>query len=618
MSALGPIRGGRIPVSLVVRVLMQAGVIMAILAAGVLLLGVANGAEFSLRYLAYVLIFFMAGVAGLYALLDRTLRRPVGQIREGIRQIALDHTIPHIRLSGSDELGELASDIVCMGREFRAQHLELKKQHETYQNLFESAPCIITVQDRDFKLIRYNRYFANHFRVHEGVRCYEAYKNQSWKCDPCPTQKTFEDGRSHSSEESGFYMDGSRAHWIVNTSPLYDSHGNIVAAMSISLDITARKKLEEDLKRSERKYSEIFNHIPYAIFLLDSSNLKIIECNRSATVLYSYTKGELIDKDFLDLFAGSSREEHRRSIRTMKTIHRIRHEKKGGRPFYVSISITHPEYQIGEKVVLATVVDITERMESEQQVIQANKMATLGEMATGVAHELNQPLSVIQMASGLFLRSVEEGRVPGIDTLQTVGEKLRANLDRASRIINHMREFGRKSAPSSESVQMNEVISKSLDFFSQQLKLRDIDVVMELQEGLPPIKSDPNRLEQVFVNLLTNARDAIEEQRERAPESIQEKQITLKTYSKRRVVVAEVSDTGCGIPEAIGQKIFDPFFTTKQVGKGTGLGLSICYGIVRDYGGTIQALRREGNGAVIRIQFPRADVGSPMGHRPQP
>ncbi|MEW6668167.1 MAG: PAS domain S-box protein [Thermodesulfobacteriota bacterium] len=617
MSAMRPIGGMRIALSLTAKILIQVAAVMALLESAALWLGVANGAGISLGYVGYGLCSLVIALACLYAALRRTVRNSVRQIRNGIRQIAVEHTPPQIPLSAADEFGELASDVVSMGREFTAQHLELKKQHEIYQNLFESAPCMITVQDKDYKLTRYNRYFADHFLVHEGARCYEAYKNQTWKCDPCPTEKTFEDGRSHSSEETGFYKDGSRAHWIVSTSPLVDSTGNIVAAMSISLDITARKKLEEELKKSERKYVEIFNHIPYALFLLDSTSLKILECNRSATLLYGYTKGELIEKDFLHLFAEPSTGDYRQTVRTTKVIQRIRHVKKGGRPFYVSMCMSRPEYRIGEKVVLATVVDITERMESEQQLIQANKMATLGEMATGVAHELNQPLSVMKMASGLFFRSVEAGRIPDLEILKTVAGKLQSNLDRASKIIDHMREFGRRSTPSAQTIQLNEVIVSSLDFFSQQLKLRDIEVVLQLESDLPQVRADPNRLEQVFVNLLTNARDAIEEKHGRAAGGTQVMRITLKTHSRRRVVVAEVHDTGCGIPDAIGPKIFEPFFTTKQVGKGTGLGLSICYGIVTDYGGTIQAVTGKENGAVIRIQFPRVDGGNPLGHRPQ-
>jgi histidine kinase len=419
-------------------------------------------------------------------------------------------------------------------------------------------------------------------------------------------EKTFEQGIPHFSEESGFYKDGSRAHWIVSASPMFDRDGKVVAAVSVSLDITARKKLEEDLKKSERKYNAVFNNIPRALFLLNRETLAILDCNRSATSLYGYTKGEMIGKNFMEFFAENDREEHKSLIKGLQNINRVRHAGKEEKSFYVNINLTDSDYQVGPKVVLAMVIDVTERIEAEQQVIQANKMATLGEMATGVAHELNQPLSVIQMISNLFARKLDRGALPDKETLSDVSSKLRSNVERASKIINHMREFGRKSALEISAVQINDVILKSLDFFSQQLRLRNIEVILELEDGVPTIQADPNRLEQVFINLLTNARDAIEEKSLKEPLSQWDKRITIRTHFNRRYVFAEVCDSGAGIPKELNHKIFEPFFTTKTVGKGTGLGLSISYNIISDYGGTIHAVSKEGEGACFDIRFPRA------------
>lgn len=530
---------------------------------------------------------------------------PVRSMIAGIEKIRVGERVPFGTIDQNDEMGRLASAIREVGEEVREEHSELSEQREIYMRLFDTAPCMITVQNRNFELVRYNKYFAEHFRVEEGMHCYEAYKNQSWKCEDCPTEKAFENGRPHFSEESGFYKDGTRAHWIVNASPIFDAEGHVVASMSVSLDITARKKLEDEIKRSEKKYVAIFNNIPYALFLINRETLVITDCNRSATTLYGCTKGQMIGNSFLDFFAETDRSGYESAIRSLVPVTRAKHSDKNGRSLYVNINLSDSEYQVGGEVILATVVDITERIESEQQVIQANKMATLGEMATGVAHELNQPLSVIQMISSLFARKLDRGEVPDRDALLDISSKLKSNVERASKIINHMREFGRKSTLEAGSVELNEVILKSLDFFRQQLLLRDIEVVLELGEGLPMIKADPNRLEQVFVNLLTNARDAIEEKSQREPFFKGEKRITIRTRSNRRYVFAEVCDTGIGIPKQIQERLFEPFFTTKDVGRGTGLGLSISYRIVTDYGGTINAVSKHGEGAGFNIAFPR-------------
>jgi len=178
-------------------------------------------------------------------------------------------------------------------------------------------------------------------------------------------------------------------------------------------------------------------------------------------------------------------------------------------------------------------------------------------------------------------------------------------VDRASKIIDHMREFGRKSGVAKEKVQVNHILRRAVDFFHQQMKLREIEVAEDLEEDLPQVLADPNRLEQVFVNLLINARDAIEQKAEQSGRKGEMKCITLRTRAEEGAVTIEVTDTGTGIPEALVDRIFEPFFTTKKVGKGTGLGLSISYGIVQDYDGTIKVESQEGEGATFIIRFPR-------------
>ena len=192
-----------------------------------------------------------------------------------------------------------------------------------------------------------------------------------------------------------------------------------------------------------------------------------------------------------------------------------------------------------------------------------------------------------------------------------MAEGINSHVERAAKIINHMREFGRKSELNLEPVQVNDVLNKAFDIFSQQLKLRNIEVVWELSPYLPRIMAEPNRLEQVFINLLINARDAIEDRWQGGEAGPGDKRITLTTKSEQGKVVITVRDTGTGIPRQIADRIFEPFFTTKQTGKGTGLGLSISYGIVKDYGGDIRAVSEPGRGACFVMEFPLPEQGRP-------
>jgi histidine kinase len=227
-------------------------------------------------------------------------------------------------------------------------------------------------------------------------------------------------------------------------------------------------------------------------------------------------------------------------------------------------------------------------------------------MATGVAHELNQPLSVIKTASSFFMKKVNKGEPIEDDILFTMSEEIDSHVDRATKIINHMRQFGRKSEHELDKIQLNDLLERTFEIFSQQLKVRGIEVIWDLEENLPWILADVDRLEQVFINLLINARDAIEEKGQASASRKEDKRITLRTRSQADRVIVEIHDTGPGIPKTILEKIFEPFFTTKEIGKGTGLGLSISYRIVQNFGGRIQAVSDEGRGASFYITFPAA------------
>jgi histidine kinase len=505
-------------------------------------------------------------------------------------------------ISQQDEIGKLSIAIHDMGNKIESKQTELNRQKDLYQNLFDQVPCTITVQNRDYQLLEFNQVFAKKFKPEYGDFCYSAYKDLNKKCNDCPVERTFADGKSHFSEESGINKDGSIAHWVVKTAPLKDEKGNIVAALEMSIDISRRKKLEEIVKSSERKYHAIFESIPNPVFILDIDSYKIITCNNSALTVYDYKKNELKNEPFSLLFPGD--EEFAKFIQNFdKPFHeRLINHKKTRERIYVNIWVSPVQFT-EQKVLLVTVVDITLSVETEHQLIQAGKMATLGEMATGVAHELNQPLSVIKTASSFISRKINKNEKIDKDILNTLSQEIAIHVDRAAKITNHMRLFGRKSTFSREVISVNETIKRAFDIFSQQLKLREIEVIWTLDKNLPEIIADPVRLEQVFINLLINARDAIVTRFENNEED-KIKRITIVTLFKKGVVTVKISDTGTGIPEADINKIFEPFFTTKKVGEGTGLGLSISYGIIKESGADISVKNNPDGGVTFTLGFP--------------
>ena len=554
---------------------------------------------------ALALFIFILSSAIIFVFVLRFVNRPIQRLIEGTKQIAKGDYGFKVEIGQDDEMGQLASAINQMGKEIGENQAELNRQRDEYQNLFELVPCIITVQDRDYKLIQYNREFADKFAPKPGDYCYQAYKGRSEKCVNCPVEKTFLDGKSHYSEETGYNKDGTLTHWIVNTSPIKNAKCEIIATMEMNLDITHRKHLEEKLEKSEKKYYSIFNNIPNPVFVLKQDTLDILDCNDSVKGVYGFDKDEIMNAPFLGLFMEKERASVEAEIRNSPVITQVKQICRNGGTIFVNIRISPSEYP-GEKVLLITTSDITKRLEAEQLLIQASKMTTLGEMASGVAHELNQPLSVIKTASSFIIRKTKQNEKIEDQIMSAMVSKIDTSVDRASKIINHMRLFARKSDMELENININEILQNAFEIFSQQLKLRDIEVIWDTEENLPEIKADSSRLEQVFINLLINARDAIEELYPPGPDTKGDKKIILKTRSAGGIVIAEVCDTGIGIPEAILDRIFEPFFTTKEVGKGTGLGLSISYGIIRDCGGNITARSEPGKGTCFIMQFPVA------------
>jgi C4-dicarboxylate-specific signal transduction histidine kinase len=238
-----------------------------------------------------------------------------------------------------------------------------------------------------------------------------------------------------------------------------------------------------------------------------------------------------------------------------------------------------------------------ELRDKQEQLVQAGKLATLGELTTGVAHELNNPLNNI----GLFVGNAVDLIKLAVTEKEQIVRELHAAMQqvrKATEIISHLRTFGRAAPVSREPILLRQVIERALSLMQEQLRLREIEVTLDLGPEEPVVVGNAIQLEQVFINLLTNARDAVADSPRKA--------IRISGSVGSAVVEVAVADTGHGIPAELEGRIFDPFFTTKQVGKGTGLGLSITYGIIKEHSGTISVVSPPGEGATFLIHLPLA------------
>ncbi len=365
--------------------------------------------------------------------------------------------------------------------------------------------------------------------------------------------------------------------------------------------------LQEQNIKSEAKYRSLFNNDPNPIFIISHQSLEILDINERAQECYGYSRHEMQGMSFLSLGEPDDREvqygfQHLPLGQSILLAKR-RHFRKGGRSFYVNISVSHARYGEGD-VLIASTADVTESIEKETQLIQASKMTTLGLMAAGMAHEINQPLNVIQICADFFLKMLKKGQPVADNDLRTMANDIIANVDRATGIIRHVRHFARQSEVVTSRVNINAPIEDVFKVLGHQIKAHQIELDLDLDCDIPYILADHNRLEQVFINLVTNAIDAMDEKAEIAEYKGMVKRLQIRTYTQNGNVVVAVTDNGIGMSNEVKEKLFEPFFTTKKIGKGTGLGVSISYGIIKDYSGSIEIDSQEGRGTTFILKFP--------------
>ena len=239
-----------------------------------------------------------------------------------------------------------------------------------------------------------------------------------------------------------------------------------------------------------------------------------------------------------------------------------------------------------------------ELAEAQAQLVHAGKMAALGQLGAGIAHELNQPLSVIGFCAGLMAKRIAQ--VGGDEKLRGYLGEVEHAVGRAASIVRNVSQFARRDGLAPESVDPRAPFDDALELFRRQLTEAEIEVTVQCAPDLRPVYADPNQLQQVFMNLLANARDALTTL---PPDAA--RRITVVIRQDERHTTVSVADSGPGVPEGLIESIFNPFFTTKPVGQGTGLGLSLSDAIARRHGGRLRYERGSDGGACFTLQLPR-------------
>jgi PAS domain S-box-containing protein len=382
--------------------------------------------------------------------------------------------------------------------------------------------------------------------------------------------------------------------------------------LCFSKDITHHKAAADALMKSEEKYRTLLNASPEGIIIVDLKGI-ITDVSEIGIELYgSDSQNELVGKHILRFMPPGLKNRFREIY--SKTLEEglvqsveIKLLNKNKVPFISEISTTLIQGKDGESIAFMIVIhDITHRKKLERQMIHNDRMTTLGEMATGIAHEINQPLNTLSILfDNMLLAASKENSLPK-SYLEKKTEKIYDNIFRIKNIIDHVRVFSRSQDDAIySSFEVNESIKNAASMISEQFRHKLIELDIDLSDSLPPAFGNTYQFEQVILNLLINSKDAIEEL-EALLETPLEKKVAIRTYQLSKLIIVEVKDNGIGIKAEELEKIMLPFYTTKEAGKGTGLGLSITFGIIKEMKGEIAFQSEPLNGTKVTIKLPAA------------
>jgi two-component system NtrC family sensor kinase len=398
-------------------------------------------------------------------------------------------------------------------------------------------------------------------------------------------------------EETLRRKDGTLLYTLQNITGVRDASGRIAQMRGLMLDVTEQKMFQAQLQRERDFNQKILNTTQSMILVLDTAGL-ISYANRRCYEA-GYREEEMIGRHLVDLVDGAQRKEFEAALETTAHGQQVenleaRAKRGDGTLGYFSISLSpmRDEQDVVNSVVVV-MTDITDAALLQAKLAHAERMATIGRLVSGVAHEVNNPLAAILGFTDLLIENPEMPE----SAQESLGIILQ-ETQRTKYIVQDLLSFARQRPVQKEAVQVGAILRQTIKLRSYDFTSHGVQVREDFEKDLPATIGDSQQLQQVFLNIINNAYDAIQESGRRGV-------ITLRTKRMGDSIEITISDNGTGISDSA--RIFDPFFTTKPAGKGTGLGLSICYGIVRAHGGEIQCWNNEGgDGSTFLVRLPAA------------
>jgi len=489
--------------------------------------------------------------------------------------------------------------------------IDKKDEFDWRMRVFDSLSFPTLILNTNKEIVNANQIFFSKFKKDEsiiGKKCYQLFYESEEACsvEQCPLMQMIKDGNPQSILMQTFLDDGEEKWEDRVFSPILDDEGRVIYIMESIRDVTRLKLLEKELTETKEFFEGVIQSSASAIVAANRQG-QILFMNRAAELLFGYSMNQVLRlrKTVEDVYLpGRARE-------IMKM---LRSEEMGGKgklpPTKIEIIDSKGEeipvemtaaiiYEGDQEVATMGIYnDLRERLsverklkEAQSQLAHSEKMASLGQLAAGVAHELNNPLTGILLYLNMVLENIEKDSSYRED-LEFVLE----DANRCKNIIKDLLAYSRQAAPQREIFHINSLVEQGLGLIRDQKLFLNVAVNKELSQDVMLIHADKNQLTQVIINVVMNALAAMEHKGV----------LTFCTYRDKpsRKAFLEISDTGSGISKENRSKIFDPFFTTKELGKGTGLGLSTAYGIVKENGGDISVKETGPQGTTFLLELP--------------
>jgi len=459
-----------------------------------------------------------------------------------------------------------------------------------YRKYFDLMPCYLTVQDRELKLIHANQRFRDSFGEIEGRYCYQVYKHRSEKCEVCPVERTFRDGQNHSDEERVTCLDGTEVSVLVNTTPIRDETGKIIAVMEMSTDITEIKNLQVQMRDSQRRFQMLFESVPCHISIQDS-DLRIIEANR----MHREAFGPGLGRKCYEVY--KHRTEECTPCIVRDTFHDCQvhlHEEvvtdQHGNRMNVMV-YTGPIFDAGGNVesVIEMSADITQIRQLQSQ------LTSIGMLISTISHGIKGLMTGLDGGAYLLntgLKKSDQGRV-------TKGwEMVQRNMGRIRSMVFDLLYYAKDRELEVETVSAVVIAEEAARSFVDKAEKLNISLKCDFRPDAGSFDVDPKAVHTMLTNLLENAMDACRTDQDKSAY-----EVGFNVYREGKNVVFRISDNGIGMDRETKEKVFSLFFSSKGT-EGTGLGLFIANKIAMKHGGKIEIESTPGAGTCFWVHIP--------------